>query len=293
MAAGVFGYVIEFAEYWLPLAAATLGAMMTAGRCAIFAWRSDLTDLPAIGRGSLAQSRLLYRLLIAWLHLVQPVARLSGNLRGLSLSQGVEPRHVSRQPWKAPVPGLRDARVAAQLLAGGSTTCSFWSESPLAHTTLLTELTGVLRAARPAPLVQIDDGWHADRDLSVAIGRWGWLHVETLVEDHERGCSLFRTRARLRPSVAGLIQGLILAAIVAAGTGASMVLHGPSLSVAVSVMAMITIVLRATWQATRAVAVLDRAVTRVTTAAGVLPLPAPEAAAARVRRSVEHTVSGG
>jgi hypothetical protein len=58
-------------------------------------------------------------------------------------------------------------------------------------------------------------------------------------------------------------------------------------------MAMITIVLRATWQATRAVAVLDRAVTRVTTAAGVLPLPAPEAAAARVRRSVEHTVSGG
>ena len=294
MAAGIFGYLIDFAEYWLPIAAGMLSGTLTAGRCAIFAWRSDLSDLPAIGRGSLAQSRLLYRLLIAWLHLVQPVARLRGNLRGLSLSQGVEPRHVSRQPWKTPVPGLRDARAAAQLLAGDSTSSSFWSESPLAQTTLLTELTGVLRAARPAPLVQIDDGWHADRDLSVAIGRWGWLHVETLVEDHERGCSLFRTRARLRPSVPGLIQGLILAAIVAAGTGASMVLHGPSLSVAVSVIAMVTIVLRAAWQATRAVAVLDRAVTRVATAAGILPLLAPpEAAAARVRRSVEHTLSGG
>jgi GT2 family glycosyltransferase len=293
IAAGAIGHLIDLDASWLMVAAGMLGGMMTAGRCAMFAWRSDLSGLPAFGRGAPAQSRLRYRALIAWLHLLQPLARLSGNLRGLSLSQGVEPRHVSRQPWKAPMPTPRDARAAARLLAGGGTACSFWSESPVAQTTLLTELTGVLRAARPAPLVQIDDGWHSDRDLSVAIGRWGWLHVETLVEEHERGRSLFRTRARLRPSRPGIAQGVILAVLVAAGTGASMALHGPSLSVAVSVMAIATIVMRAAWQATRAVVVVDRAVARVTTAAGMLPLPLPAAPAARVNRSVEHTLSGG
>ena len=84
-----------------------------------------------------------------------------------------------------------------------------------------------------------------------------------------------------------MVQGLILAVLVAAGTSASMVLHGPSVSVVVSAMAMATIVLRAAWQATRAVAVLDRAVARVTTAAGMLPLPLP-AAPARAREPLRR-----
>jgi GT2 family glycosyltransferase len=293
LASGIAGRLMDIDASWLLIAAGVTGGAMTAGRCATFAWRSDLGGLPQAGRGAPAQSRLAYRALIAWLHLIQPVARLSGNLRGLSLSQGVEPRHVSRQPWKTPVPSARDARAAARLLAGGAATGSFWSESPVAQTALLTELTGVLRAARPAPLVQIDDGWHSDRDLSVAIGRWGWLHVETLLEEHERGGSLFRTRARLRPGLPGIVQGLVLAAFVAAGTVASMVLHGPSLSAAVSVTALAAIGLGAAWQAARAVAVLDRAVARVTTAAGMLPLALPAARAAHVSRPVEHTLSGG
>ena len=300
IAAGLAGHLMDLEAAWLLTGAGVLGWTMTAGRCVQFARRSDLGGLPASGRRS-AQRRWAYRALIAWLHLVQPLARLIGNLRGLSLAQGVQPRHVSRHPWKVPVPTPRDARAAAGLLAGGRAARSFWSESPVAHTTLLTELVGVLRAARPAPLVQIDDGWHADRDLSVAIGRWGWLQVATLVEEHERGCALFRTRTRLRPSRAGVVQGILLAAIISAGTTASMMLHGPSLSVAVSAMALAALALRAAWQATRAVAVMDRAVARVTTAAGMLPLPLPAAQAARVGRSakatadrsVEHTLSGG
>jgi hypothetical protein len=259
----------------------------------MFAWRSDLSDLPAIGRWSPAQSRSLYRALIAWLHLLQPLARFSGNLRGLSLSQGVAPQHVTRHPWKTPVPAPRDARAGARLLAGGATAWSFWSDSPMAQTTLLTELVGVLRASRPAPHVHIDDGWHGDRDFSVAVGRWGWLHVETLVEAHEGGGSLFRARARLRPGLAGLVQGLTLAVLVAGGTSASMVLYRPSLSAIVSALAIAGICLRSTWQATRAVAMLNRALERVTTAAGMLPLPLPPARTARVSGSVETTLSGG
>jgi hypothetical protein len=292
-AVGVIGQLGGIGASWVLVAAGMIGWTTTVGRCVTFAWRSDLSGLPAIGRWSHAQSRGLYRALIAWLHLLQPVARFSGNLRGLSLSQGVTPQHVTRHPWRTPVPALRDVRAAAHLLARGGTAWSFWSESPVAQTTLLTELVGVLRASRPAPLVHVDDGWHPDRDLSMAIGRWGWLHVETLVEEHERGCSLFRARARLRPSVGGMVQSLIVAMLVAGGTSASMVLTRPSLSVIVSAMAIAAIGVRAAWQATRAVAILDRALARVTTAAGMLPLPLPAARAARVGRSVETTLSGG
>jgi hypothetical protein len=64
-------------------------------------------------------------------------------------------------------------------------------------------------------------------------------------------------------------------------------------SVVVSVIALAAIVARAAWQATRAAAVLDRAVARVTTAAGMLPLPMPPALAPRVSRSAETTLSRG
>jgi len=293
LAAGVVGHLMEMDAPWLLLAAGTLGWTITIVRCVMFAWRSDLSGLPSIGRWSPGQSRRLYRALIAWLHLIQPVARLRGNLRGLSLSQGVAPQHVTRHPWKTPVPALRDARAAVRLLTGGGIERSFWSESPTSHATLLTELVGVLRASRPAQLVRVDEGWHPDRDLSLAIGRWGWLHVRTLVEEHERGCCLFRARARLRPSFVGTLQGLTLAVLLAGGTSASMALYRPSVSVVVSVIAIAAIVARAAWQATRAAAVLDRAVGRVTTAAGMLPLPMPAALAPRVSSSAETTLSGG
>jgi GT2 family glycosyltransferase len=292
LVAGVVGELMETDASWLLVAAGLLGWMTTSARCAMFAWWSDLSGLPAIGRWSRGQSRHLYRALIAWLHLVQPVARFRGNLRGLSLSQGVASQHVTRHPWKTPVPAVRDARAAARLLTGGRTERSFWSESHTSHTTLLTELVGVLRAARPAPLVHVDEGWRPDRDLSLTIGRWGWLHVQTLVEDHERGSCLFRARARLRPSFVGTVRGLTVALLLAGGTSASMALHGHSVSMVVSVIAITVIAARAAWQATRAVAVVDRAVAHVATAAGMLALPLPPAPAPRVSPSAETTLSG-
>ncbi len=57
---------------------------------------------------------------------------------------------------------------------------------------VLTELAGVLRAARPARPVDLDDGWRATRDLSIAVQRWGWLHVRALVEEHAEGRCLLR-----------------------------------------------------------------------------------------------------
>ena len=37
---------------------------------------------------------------------------------------------------------------------------------------------------RPARYVDVDDGWHHERDVSVALGRWGWLDLRAFIEEH-------------------------------------------------------------------------------------------------------------
>ena len=275
---------------WLPLVAGILALLATLGQCVHYGWRSDVRGLPRIGRWSPGPSRWLYRGLIAWLHLIQPLARTRGRFRGLSQPEAVAPQHVTRHPWKTPMPTLRDALSAARLLTRRSAEQSFWSPAWTSHTMLLGELVGRLRAARPTQRVEVDEGWRPDRDLSLGIGRWGWLHVRTLVEDHEGGASAFRVRARLRPSFVGTLRGLSLAVVLAVGTGASMALYTPSVGVVVAAAASAAIAARAAWQITRTATVLDRALAHVTTAAGLLRLPwAPPAAAAP--RTTETTVS--
>ena len=288
---GVFGPLAGMDAAWLPLVAGILGLTTTVGRCAMCAWRSELDGLPSIGRWSLGQSRFLYRGLVAWLHLLHPLARFRGRLRGLSRPEAVAPHHVTRRPWRSPMPTLRDMVAATRLVTRGGAEHSFWSEAWTPHTTLLQELVGVLRATRPAQVVDVDEGWRPDRDLSLAIGRWGWLHVRTLVEEHEGGSCLFRVRARLRPSFVGTLRGLTLAVVVAGGMSASVFLYRPAVTLLVSAVAIAAIGARAAWQATRAAAILDRAVTRVTTAAGLLRLPLSPAVAPRLSPSGETTVS--
>ena len=270
---GVFGPLAGMDAAWLPLIAGILGGATTVARCAWCGWRSNLDGLPAIGRWSLRQSRFLYRSLIAWLHLLQPLARFRGRLRGLSRPQPVAPKHMTRHPWKSPLPTLRDVVVSARLLTRAGTERTFWSESWTSHIVLLTELVGVLRASRPARVVDVDEGWRPDRDLSLAIGRWGWLHVRTLVEEHENGACLFRIRVRLRPSVVGTLRGVTLAVLVAGGMSASMFLYEPSVTLLVSALAIVGIGARAAWQAIRGAVVLDQAVMRVSVAAGLRRLP--------------------
>jgi GT2 family glycosyltransferase len=260
---------------WLPLGVGILALLTTISRCVRYGWRSDVRGLPRVGRWSEGPSGWLYRGLIAWLHLLQPLARARGRFRGLSRPEAVAPQHVTRHPWKTPVPTPRDALLAARLFSRRGGEQSFWSATWASQTTLLTELVGVLRASRPAQRVDVDEGWRPDRDLSLGIGRWGWLHVRTLVEEHEGGACLFRVRTRLRPSFVGTFRGLTLAVLLAGGIGASMALYTPPVGVIVAAVASAAIAARAAWQATRATAVLDHALTHVTTAAGLVRLPIP------------------
>ncbi|MGE0444197.1 MAG: glycosyltransferase [Vicinamibacterales bacterium] len=272
----------------LLLAAGSLGWAVTIGRCFTFALRSDLpgaTVLGGTGLGGTRVPQLRTRLLIAWLHVIQPVARLYGRVRGmLSPPPSITPEHVTRVPWKAPMPSLRDAGRALLLLIGGTTERDFWSEQWASHPTLLTEIGGVLRAARPAPRVETDDGWHADRDVSVGVGRWGWVHIRALVEEHAQGRCLLRVAMRLRPSFAGIVFAVLSAvALVAITSAVITVLRGPIVSL-ICVSTAAAVFSRGAWQTMRAVAVMERALLRVTGAAGMTPLPlAGEASGRRIR----------
>ncbi|MEZ5420576.1 MAG: glycosyltransferase, partial [Vicinamibacterales bacterium] len=80
--AGALGLVTHPGEAaWLLLAAGGAGWGTTLVRCASFAWRTDLTAAPPVPGASAARSRWQYRIVIAALHVLQPVARLAGRLR--------------------------------------------------------------------------------------------------------------------------------------------------------------------------------------------------------------------
>lgn len=278
---GFWGPLAGMDAAWLPLIAGLLGGAITLVRCAQFGWRANLEGLPATG------SRFRYRALIAWLHVVQPLARFRGRLRGLSTPKAVTPKHMTGRPWKAPMPALRDALRSVQLVTRGGTERSFWSESWVSQTKLLTELVGVLRACRPAQLVDVDEGWRPDRDLSLAVGRWAWLHVRTVVEEHEHGACLVRVRARLRPSFVGTLRGAVAAVLVAGGMSASVFIYDLSETVLVAAVAVAAIGARAAWQAIRGAAALEQAITRVTTGGGLVELPIPVATAQARARAVD------
>jgi O-antigen biosynthesis protein len=264
-AAFVVAYPVEAL---LLLGAGLLGWGTTIVRCSLFASRTDLSGLPGAAAW---HGRLRYRALIAWLHLVQPVARIYGRVRGMWSPPTSAPEHITRLPWKAPVPSLRDGVRSALLLLGGSAQRTFWSERWVGHSALLTELAGVLRAARPARPVEVDDGWRASRDLSVAVRRWGWLHLRVLIEEHAQGRCLLRIETRMGPSFLGAVQTLTLALLLVGVTSAAIALRWPAISGA-SVAAVSVILLRAIWQTTRAAALVDRALDRATSAEGFAPV---------------------
>jgi GT2 family glycosyltransferase/DNA-binding beta-propeller fold protein YncE len=269
---GAFGLAQPSQGGWL-LAAGAAGWFTTLARCVALARRTDLRKLRRLWGLPASVSRVVSRATIAWLHVVQPLARMRGRLKGMwSLPHIAASSGGSRQPWQASVPSLGDARQSVRLMAGLVDQRAFWSESWLAHTSLLSELAAVLRASRPAQVVELDDGWRADRDVSVAVGRWGWLDLRVLVEEHAEGRCLVRVGTRYRFTPAGLAGALVLMTLASLGVVAIIdwLVAGASL-VAIAG----GLVARAAWRTGRAVSVVRRALARVSGAAGFLPLPVP------------------
>src|SRR5204863_4686671 len=124
---------------------------------------------------SLRGSRVWYRTIVAYLHFLQPVARLRGQIRGMLSPPTTQLPQAERQTSKRPRPSRREAARSLALLAGTVLEERFWSESWTSADRFLSNLTDWLRRSRAVRSIEIDDGWVDDRDVSVFIGRWAWI----------------------------------------------------------------------------------------------------------------------
>ena len=257
-----------------------LGAIATTIiRCLRHAFASDIRHLPALPGRSLQSTRLLTRGLIAWLHLVQPMARVYGRMRGALMSPEFElagEQSRSRAPWH---------QVLVWLFAARPHSLRFWSESWLSRETLLTRIVERLRSTRVATALETDDGWHCAKDVGLQLGRWGQLDVQLLVEEHERGRVLVRIARRLRVTpFFGAVLGTV-GALLLALTGAS---SGRWL-IALPVVLVCVLIVRAIWNAAATMALADEVMTKVLLDAGASPLEAPAVAAApQIGRATRH-----
>ena len=250
------------------LLAGVLGWLTTVARCLRFGWRSDLDGVASV-RG--VSSRVGHRVLIAWLHFLQPLARFAGRIRGKwSPPQTIDPARAMRLTWKAPIARLSDILASARLLIGGAPQERFWSETWISSDALLTELTGLLRASRPARAVQVDDGFRADRDLSVSVGKWGWLDVRSLIEEHGGARCLLRVGLRLRLTMLGVALALsLLLALLLARTIVLVEWPWGSIGVAIAVTLVVG---HAAWRTSSAVSATRAAVERAAFTVGMTPI---------------------
>ncbi|MGH9409723.1 MAG: glycosyltransferase, partial [Vicinamibacterales bacterium] len=177
----------------------TAGVVLTLARCVAFAARADYPH------ATLAQ-----RLLIAWLHVVQPLARLRGRVRGrFSTPADLTASAATTVRW------LPSIGRAAALTVGIRLERRFWTERWLSLSSLLDQLVTTLRRQRGAERVEVDDGWSERWDVALPIAGFARLEARNLVEEHADGKCLVRSSTRLRPTAAGVGALAALAAAIA------------------------------------------------------------------------------
>ena len=207
---GLVFFIVGLVLLWTPYRAAGVIALAagagalgtTLAKCIKYALDTEIDGLPSIARLPRIVSRFVYRWTVAWLHFLQPFARTHGRVLGF-LSP---PRGVSgvRDDQAAPVPLPRvQLWTTLRLFVGGSVQDQFWGESWVNPDELLQKMTDWLRSSRAIHIIELDDGWRPHRDFSVAAGRWVWLDLRALVEEHDGGRCLVRVATAGRLTRAG------------------------------------------------------------------------------------------
>jgi sugar lactone lactonase YvrE len=217
-------------------------------------------------------SRWRTRAMIAFLHALQPLARIRGRVRGVLAPPQLPAVRPEIAPEQArPVPGFGDLGTAIRLYAGASAERRFWSETWQPVDAILRRLIDSVRIARLTDAVDIDDGWSEGRDLSVALGRSAWIDLSVLVEEHAGGRVLVRTRTTLRPTV--LTALLVLAsclAIVASALGLAQA-RWPALGAALLVAGVVGLGY-AVWRTASALAGLHAVLGHALAGTGAMPV---------------------
>jgi GT2 family glycosyltransferase len=252
----------------LALVLAVAAVLTTLTKCASYALASDVRGIHPRAGESPRAAPWRCRAMIAWLHFVQPLARLRGLVRGLmNPPDDTAPDPHASGTARSGSPG---ARPVLRLLLGDSLDSRFWGESWTGIEHVLTGVVAGLRAGRVGP-ISVDDGWQHDRDVSVGLGPWARLDLRALIEEHEQGRVLLRVSRRLAPTGPGMIAALGIAAVLAVGALLGADHYWPLTSLAGAALVGITGVGIAS-RIVRALGAVEHALLRATSASGMVPL---------------------
>jgi O-antigen biosynthesis protein len=244
-----------------------LALAVTIGRCVQYALASDIRAVPPLPGRSEAVSRFLTRGMIAWLHLLQPLARMRGRIRGVLTSPEFELAHepLTRRPaW-------HEIRDVIAVIGPGRRRLSFWSDAWLERGAVLTRIVERVRSTRIATALEVDDGWHSTRDVSLQLGRWGRLDIQMLIEEHSHGRVLVRVARRFRVTpFFAVALGALLLVVVSSIEATS---HGWMAAAPIPFIAVL--LMQAIWRAGGTLTLADQVITRVLLDADAVPLGAP------------------
>jgi DNA-binding beta-propeller fold protein YncE len=229
----------------LLLVAGVIGIAVTVAKNIAYALRSDVDSLPG--------PRLWYR------------AALSPPSVALPTS--------GPQTSRGPRPSMGEAWRALLLLSGTVIEDRYWSESWTSTDRVLSQLTDWLRQSRAVHTIEIDDGWSDDRDVSVFVGRWAWLDIRALVEEHSAGKTLLRVSTHLRPTSFGVVSALGIAAVLLLGALAGRFALRWPLGGAISAGLTLALIAFTIWRAAQSTAIVRRAVDRVASGLRMVPMP--------------------
>jgi GT2 family glycosyltransferase/DNA-binding beta-propeller fold protein YncE len=259
------------------LGSGVIGIAATLAKNIAYALRSEVNSLPG--------SRLWYRATVAYLHFIQPLARLRGRIRGVLSPPAVTIPRGEPQTSRGPRPSLAEAWRALLLISGNVTEDRFWSETWTSADRVLTQLTDWLRRSRAVRSIEIDEGWSDDRDVSVFVGRWAWLDVRALVEEHAAGKSLIRISTHLRPTTFGVASAVGLGIALLGGAAFGVAWRWPLAGSIVSALTVSLIVVVA-WRTAQTTAIVRRGIARVTLGAGMVAMPSSQVRAPLIAPSL-------
>jgi GT2 family glycosyltransferase/DNA-binding beta-propeller fold protein YncE len=292
--AGVAATQTHHWSSYLLLGTGISGIAFTVAKNLAYALRSEVRSLPG--------ADAWYRAIVAYLHFLQPLARIRGRVKGVLSPPEVALPQAEPQTSRLARPSLGEAWRALLLLSGAVTEDRFWSETWTSADRVLSELADWLRRSRAVRSIEIDEGWSDDRDVSVFVGRWAWLDVRALVEEHGGGKALLRVSTHLRPTTFGVVTAIgvgCLGVLIAIGTGLALkhpliaaattfALKRP-LGGAVAAVLMVAVVAFAAWRTAQATAILRRGIQKVAAAGGMVALTSGPARVPLIAPSILRT----
>jgi GT2 family glycosyltransferase len=226
--------LVALGAAWAPLFATVPLLLLALSVIVVRAVRGALSAPPEPGLPSRAE-RIRFRALTAYMHLIQPIGRLAGRLRG------------GLVPW-------RSYRIE-HLALPAPRTATVWSEHWQELEAWIEKVADDLRAAK---LPTVRGGPYERWDVQVRGGQLGVARLRATVEEHGGGRQLLRFRLWPRASHAGILLVGLLSSLSAAAIVGSAEAVGVALAAAAALV--VAVVIR---DAAAAIGVLGAAVDRL------------------------------